>query len=95
MHSLSNTNYLVLFIRFHTLNGFQVLLTPIVLFVQVLQSHNIGLHTVKMVKQFYLNIYGILTGTTTLGQSGSGNNGNEGVLDIPKALELEPHHQMV
>ena len=35
-----------------------------------------------------------LTGTTTPDQSEPVNNDNEGVLNISKALELEPHHQM-
>ena len=34
------------------------------------------------------------TGTTTPGQSGSGNNGNEGVLHILQTPEQEPHYQM-
>ena len=37
-----------------------------------------------------------LSGATTLGQSGPGSDGNEGVLHIPKAPALlEPHHQIV
>ena len=42
-------------------------------------------------------IIGFLKGTTTLGKSGHGSNGNEGVLQSPKISrwsELEPHHQM-
>ena len=36
-----------------------------------------------------------LSGATTIGQSGPGSNDYEGVLYIyPKALGLEPHHQM-
>ena len=35
-----------------------------------------------------------LTGTTTAGQSGTGSNGNERVLYIPKHLELMSHHQI-
>ena len=34
-----------------------------------------------------------LTGTTTLGQDGSGSNGNEEVLYIPQFPEVETHHQ--
>ena len=34
-------------------------------------------------------------GTTTLGQSGPGSNGNEGILHIPKAPRQEPHNQIV
>ena len=33
----------------------------------------------------------ILTCTTTPAQSGSESNGNERILDIPKASKLEPH----
>ena len=36
------------------------------------------------VKQFYLTIDSTLSGTTAPGQSGLGNNGNEGVLYIPQ-----------
>ena len=42
-------------------------------------------------------LIGPLSGTTTLGQSGSGSNGNKGVYAaFPKAPELlESHHQIV
>ena len=33
-----------------------------------------------MIEEFFLIIDGILIGTTTLGQSGLGSNGNEGIL---------------
>ena len=39
-------------------------------------------------------IDGSLTGTTTLGQSGPGSNGNEGVLHIPQTPRLELHYLM-
>ena len=38
----------------------------------------------------------IQSGSTTVGQSGPGIDGNEGVLNIPKApVLLDPHHQIV
>ena len=37
-------------------------------------------------------IDGTPTGTTTLVQSEPGSNGDEGLLQIPRAPELEPHH---
>ena len=40
-------------------------------------------------------IVGILTGTHTLGQSGSGSYGMNGYSTFPKAPGLEPHYQMV
>ena len=40
-------------------------------------------------------INGNLTDTTTPGQSGPKSKGNEGVLHIPQASGLKPHHQMV
>ena len=40
-------------------------------------------------------IDGTLTGTATQGQSGYGNNGSgRGEFKLPKAWEMEPHHQM-
>ena len=36
-----------------------------------------------------------LSDATIPGQSGPGSNGNEGVLHIPKAPILKPHHQIV
>ena len=41
----------------------------------------------------FLPIDRTLLGATTPGQSGSGNDGNEGVLYIPALLES--HHQIV
>ena len=41
-----------------------------------------------------LPIDGTLTGITTPGQSGPGNNGNEGILLTDRALEVEFHYQM-
>ena len=41
------------------------------------------------------NIDGTLTGSTTVGQSGPGNNGNEGVVHIPKSPGLVSLLQVV
>ena len=37
-----------------------------------------------MIKQFYLNFYGALKGSTTQGYNGPGSNGNEEVHLIPQ-----------
>ena len=56
------------------------------------------LHFCVIFFQFFLcilnrSIYGTLTGTTTLGQSGSGSNDNErGISQSYRFPELEPYH---
>ena len=40
-------------------------------------------------KRLIWPIDGALTGTTTLGQSGPGSNGNEGVFHIPQSSRTE------
>ena len=46
----------------------------------------------NLTRIIFLYIYGSQTGRTTLGQSGSESNGNEGVL--ASSLKMEPHNEM-
>ena len=47
------------------------------------------MHTVKWLSSSIQPRDETLTGTTALGQSGPGSNGNEGVLYIPQSLRTE------
>ena len=54
-------------------------------------AHNLNTNSFQT---FIWLINETLKGTTTLGQSGSQSNGNEGVLHTPSTPELKPYHQM-
>ena len=82
------TNNFIQHFSLHTVKWFQVL---------ICNTNNLTLFNFSIVKCSNSSIWsieGTLRGTTTPGQSGPGSNGNEGI-PIPKAPELEPHHQMV
>ena len=54
-------------------------------------SHRIFFSNKDLIENvLFLSIERTLTGITTPSQSGSGSNGNEGM--IPHSPELEPHH---
>ena len=67
---------------------------------QCLYSCNIQLCQQSICNNLFANssiwpIDRTLTGTTTPGQSGLGNDGNEGVLNIPLSSRPKPHHQII
>ena len=81
---LSNTKFYL-----HTVKWFQVLLRDTNL-ISVM-----CLLTMKWLNSSILSIDEILTDNTTTDQNGQGSNSNKNDSTLPKAPELERHHQMV